>query len=194
MRHRIRTSRAFTLIELLTVIAIIAVLVGLLFPAIRAAMLKAEIAKAATAANHLAGAFHQYYTEYGKWPVSTVEPFTMNVDATMVKILQGKGTDPAVSVLPYQGNPRNIVFLEIKAADVDATGAYLDPWKRVYNCTFDTSYDNTIQDPFDNTKTVTAGVLVWSAGPDGLTSATCGDPPGPYLMTPCVNQDNVKSW
>src|SRR5205809_322104 len=108
-----QTSRqAFTLIELLTVIAIIALLAALLFPAIKGGMLKAETSKAQTAiASGLSTAFRSYYTEYGKWPVSTAEPFTMDVDATMVKLLRGMGSDPAVSTAPYQGNPRNIVFL-----------------------------------------------------------------------------------
>ncbi len=68
MRYLFRTKRAFTLIELLTVIAIIGVLIALLFPAIKSALGKAEASKAQTAIAGLSTAFQHYYTEYGKWP------------------------------------------------------------------------------------------------------------------------------
>lgn len=195
MRTSTTTNRAFTLIELLTVIAIIGVLAALLFPAIKGALLKAERNKAQAAISGLATAFRSYYTEYGKWPVNNPEPSRVDVDATMVKLLQGKGTDPAVSLPPYQGNPRNIVFLEFKVQDLDSSGVFVDPWKQVYHCTFDTGYDNQIQDAFNTAKTLDTGFLIWSTGPDGQDNGTCGDPPGPYTEPPpCVNRDNVKSW
>lgn len=63
-----RGSRAFTLIELLTVIAIIAILMGLLFPAI---VIVVNIAHKTQARNDLlnvAAAVRQYNVEYGKYP------------------------------------------------------------------------------------------------------------------------------
>jgi len=204
------TNRAFTLIELLTVIAIIGVLVGLLFPAIKSAMTKAETSKAQTAISGLSTAFKSYYTEYGKWPITdtaTVPPNenTYLVDANMVALLQGVNVGSLSSVLatPYgpgagffsQANPRGIHFLDIKTADLNQSGAFVDPWKAVYRVRFDAGYYNSIADPFDSTKpAIIAGFLIWSPGPDGQDNPTCGDPPGPYSMTPCVNKDNVKSW
>ena len=79
MRHHSKTNGAlvrrspasrdeggFTLIELLTVIVIIVVLMGLLFPTIKIVLQKAEASKAQTAIAGLETAFKAYYTEYGK--------------------------------------------------------------------------------------------------------------------------------
>ncbi len=62
------SKKAFTLIELLTVIAIIGVLAGLLFPAIKSALQKAEIAQAQNDVKNIEAAVKAFYTEYGKWP------------------------------------------------------------------------------------------------------------------------------
>jgi len=85
-----RRVNAFTLIELLTVIAIIAVLIGLLFPAIKSALLKAEITKAKVQMSNLETAFKSYYTEYGHWPVADANSnITYIVDTNLVALLQG---------------------------------------------------------------------------------------------------------
>lgn len=152
MRKTFTTNRAFTLIELLTVIAIIGVLVALLFPAIKSSMLKAETSKAQAAiSSGLATAFKSYYTEYGKWPIaySIVNPPYEDfvVDKAMVALLSGDDvggtsiTYPGPTVYhpyvdtafgpPYaqsgnaiiQGNPRKIVFLEFKTKDIDTSAA-----------------------------------------------------------------------
>ena len=67
-------SAAFTLIELLTVIAIIAILMGLLFPALSAAKEQARRAAASTAVRSIVGACKSYYNDYGKFPPVTTTP------------------------------------------------------------------------------------------------------------------------
>jgi prepilin-type N-terminal cleavage/methylation domain-containing protein len=62
---------AFTLIELLTVIAIIAVLMGLLFPALSGAKEQARRADAGTAVRNIVTACKSYYNDYGKFPPVT---------------------------------------------------------------------------------------------------------------------------
>lgn len=153
MRKSFSTNRAFTLIELLTVIAIIGVLVALLFPAIKNAMLKAEQSKAQAAISGLATAFKSYYTEYGRWPIAyagappvAYEDFV--VDKAMVALLSGDdvgGPTSIISIVPpkatkdtpppggsysaslatIQRNPRKTVFLEFKTKDLDGSAATL---------------------------------------------------------------------
>ena len=64
----LRPQFAFTLVELLTVIAIIAVLMGLLFPAIGGAKDNARRAEAGTMVRNIVNASKSYFNDYGKYP------------------------------------------------------------------------------------------------------------------------------
>jgi prepilin-type N-terminal cleavage/methylation domain-containing protein len=204
-----RRTNAFTLIELLTVIAIIGVLIGLLFPAIKSALLKAETTKAQVHISSLEAAFKSYYTEYGHWPIAdTVSNDTYIVDTNLVALLQGVNVAPPnqptgliwpaynvgffiIPTATFQGNPRGIHFLDFKQADLSPTLGFVDPWKRPYYCRFDVSYASAVEDPFTsppNIRNVSGGVLIWSSGPDGQYDNNGDTPPSP------LNKDNVKNW
>lgn len=66
-RPKLQAS-AFTLIELLTVIAIIAILMGLLFPVLSSAKNQARRQAAAVAIRNIVSASKSYQTDYGKFP------------------------------------------------------------------------------------------------------------------------------
>jgi prepilin-type N-terminal cleavage/methylation domain-containing protein len=215
MRKRTGTGRGFTLIEMLAVIGIIVLLVTLVFPAIKDALTKAEVIKAQSAISSLSTAFKAYYTEYGKWPINDTTPppayNTYIIDANFVALLQGANPNPLPNAKGYftptgnstpvqtlgsatmQGNPRGIHFLDFKAADLDALGNFVDPWKKPYYCRFDFTYTNSVVDPFSMpTTNLSAGFLVWSAGPDGQFDNK-GDSINGQVASP-FNKDNVKSW
>jgi prepilin-type N-terminal cleavage/methylation domain-containing protein len=64
----LRAQFAFTLIELITVIAIIAILMALLFPAMTGAREGARRGKAGTVVRSIVNACKSYSTDYGKYP------------------------------------------------------------------------------------------------------------------------------
>ena len=67
--HPSKKHSAFTLIELLTVIAIIAILMGLLLPALGAAKNQAKKTAAKSDLSQLVTAVKAFYTDYGVYPI-----------------------------------------------------------------------------------------------------------------------------
>ena len=172
MRTQPPSRRAFTLVELLVVISIIAMLVGLLFPAVQAALRKAEASKAKSTILSIATAFKAYDREYSGWP-------------------SGVSTTPQNVTTNLFTNPRGIVFLDVAIKDIDSSGNILDPWKNPYRVAFDPSGRSSIPNPFTlpagTPATISADVIVWSIGPDGQSSDNGGTAGN-------IDSDNIVSW
>jgi prepilin-type N-terminal cleavage/methylation domain-containing protein len=122
-----REAAAFTLIELLIVIAIIAVLAGLGFGAVQGALGSAKRAQARNDVSQVAAAVKAYTLEYGRLPE--------------------EGNEIAALV---GDNPKKIVFLEPRmAAGKPPKGGLsgeelLDPWGKPYKIFLDDDYDNKV--------------------------------------------------
>jgi len=129
---------AFTLIELLIVIAIIGILMSLLFPAVNTVIDAARKAQAKNDVTQIATAVIAYETEYGRLPVTNA---SIAVSGNWLKALGGSNVDGL--------NPRQIVFIELQTAKkgksgTNTSGDFVDPWGASYYAAFDGDYDNTI--------------------------------------------------
>lgn len=160
------SQRSFTLIELLTVIAIIAILAGLLLPAIAAARRYAKISQAKNDIKNIQTAIRAYYNEYGKLPVQDSEQGGVEgCDGYYGE--GGGGANGTAGIYQYEiidilrasndtinvqnkFNPRQIVFLEIPNR-ANATinsgslqGTFLDPWGNPYFIKLDNTGDGFV--------------------------------------------------
>jgi type II secretory pathway pseudopilin PulG len=144
-RRRERTA-AFTLVEMLAVVAIVLLLVGLLLPVVHQARQRAKVAKAARQVSELQQAWSAYHLQYRRLPPDIDE---MNQDA--LDILRGAG---------HALNPRRIQYLDTKPGTV----AYKDPWGATLQVLLDEDGRNEVE---TNGVTLPFPIAVWSKGPDG---------------------------
>ena len=164
MKNKFAQKPAFTLVELLVVMVIIAMLAALLFPVIGAAVRMAKKAKAKVEVTNLATSFNAFYTEFGIWPPPTPASVPGTApDANIHNITTCTFT-----------NGKNILFYDFSSKkeclDAQVPPNYLDPWKNPYRFRVDSAYKNYVTDPFTG-GSVSKGALVWSVGPDANVSA-----------------------
>lgn len=176
-----KSSRAFTLIELLIVIAILGILMALLFPAVQGALDAAKKAQAKNDVVQIATAITAYETEYGRLPSGNIT----TVDSTLVASLVGGSANT--------NNPRQITFIEVQAAKKGKSGTngtgFVDPWGGVYKIKLDndadtTPYDNRLEGVGTNNASVMKKVAVWSDPSTHTDSASATK----------KNRRGVNSW
>ena len=180
-----KQNRGFTLIELLVVVAIIGILIGLLFPAVKAAIEGGRRAQALTACKSIETAVKAYYNDNGKYPLQssqsddwtykkTTSPGTSGTYVALINVLRG---------IDRTNNPRGIPYLDVPDKSLD-NGAFLDPWGGEYQVRADYSGDNRLTLLGKTFNGVT--VVVWSRGPDGKENTS--------TWTHTDNSDNVGTW
>ena len=161
----------FTLIEMLVVIAIIAILAGILFPTVVRSITRANVVKARSEAQNIEAALMLYFNEYGQLPIRDGDHGRNDVanpggdaiyNRNMFTILMGNdgGFGDNNS---YGLNPKQTVFLTTEVPSTD--GTYLDPWGTQYFMLIDRNYDESIIYPAGTTAHRKRVVIV-SAGPD----------------------------
>lgn len=202
----------FTLVELLTVIAIIAILMGILFPTIGSAIESAKKAQAKNDTIQIVTAVKGYFTEYGKYPSVTGASYataSSGSNATdwfageddnnnrLFDVLRATAQNPV-------GNPRKIVFLEIPSVKKDTVGKrqkgiagdgrWYDPWGNVYRIRIDNSYTNQVENPYGSGagfNPIDTGVIAWSIGKDGEGAKNAA---GGGNKNNAPAKDDVISW
>jgi prepilin-type N-terminal cleavage/methylation domain-containing protein len=117
-------KNAFTLIELLTVIAIIGILAGILIPSVGALRKQANVAATQSQFNGYINAILQFRSEYGFYPLVTgrgnQEPFDLGTGAaqteTFIETLSARPVDGRAAVAEG-GNRRMISFISFADSD-----------------------------------------------------------------------------
>ena len=218
MRPPSRPTRAFTLIELLVVIGIIAILVGLLFPAFKGVQNQARGTQAKNDLTQIVNAVNAFYTDYGKYPTSatgsdscygwqifnpTFQPFNAALFNELRACTAAGPTCSAAATL----NTRQIVYISpptVKdpthprsgicstGGNAAFVGTFYDPWGSQYNVEIDSSYDNQVRNPY-----VALGGS--GAGPDPVGQGVIAWSVGPHSFMGSnthiyTNSDDVISW
>ncbi|MCC5849686.1 MAG: prepilin-type N-terminal cleavage/methylation domain-containing protein [Verrucomicrobia bacterium] len=170
--------KGFTLIEMLVVIAIIAILAGLLFPAITRALESAKRSRAASETRTIASAVELFFDDYSYLPVPKSEqgfpPGTGSIDdyqennpayfnqdesRRIIQVLMARETGLPAN---WQGlNPRQKIYLS--GEEIQANGTFLDPWGEQYWIKLDRDYDGKIEF-LSQPEQYRARVLVISSG------------------------------
>ncbi len=164
LQPRIRTAKkaGFTLIELMVVIAIIAILASITIPVIGRALESARRARANAEVRTIQNAVMNYFNEYGRFPHGNNpggsdyrygELTGANVaNRQLMNVLRAIGSNQdedgnnAEGNSDHAHNPRRIVFLEAPeyALNIGTTFNYLDPWENQYEIIVDTNFDGQL--------------------------------------------------
>ncbi len=194
MPTRLKSSKGFTLLELMVVILVIATLMALAVPVYQGVLERARKVQAKNDVTQIVTAINAYYTEYGKYPVAADDtPITDN--GTLFNALRAvTGSD--------SDNLRKIVFISPPNVKSDTVGTrrggvsptdgnYYDPWGNSYRVAIDGTYDNQIANPYNadsgaGPSQLRQGVIVWSLGKDNMLGKA-----GDSVFT---GSDDVISW
>ncbi|SRR6266404_1478685 len=176
-------ERAFTLIEILVVMTLIAILVGIGYPAFTSVMESARKTQAKNEEQQIVAAVNAYYTDYGKYPLPAGAAAdttygaggTSNGELFFTLRAVAGGTMNAANA----ANPRSIVFIQPpvskdqttpRSGIQTVTSIWYDPWGSPYNVIIDGDYNNQLANPYADAPggaTLYLGVIVWSSGKNG---------------------------
>lgn len=161
----LKRSTAFTLIELMVVIAIIGILISVLLPALRSSLDRAKKARVQADAKSIESAIRAYYNEYSKLPVPDADQGRADREYadSNSKLVIGRLTT---------NNPRRIIFLEAPNGATD--GTYLDAWGTQFAVAMDNNYNGQVvvsSGTGMGTNTVYAPGVAYSAGQDKTLNA-----------------------
>lgn len=166
-------SSAFTMIELLVVIVIIAILAGLLLPAVIGGIKKAEITQAQTEIKLIEAAINAYRVDYGKYPNEGPGNDELYYGyRKLIDTLRGSNIPGSVQDLLGFGNtwqnqnPRQRVYLQVSEKSIQTNapgvqtqwistkegslaveaqvGDLADPWGNRYVVSVDMTHDGQV--------------------------------------------------
>ena len=118
--NSLKTGQGFTLIELITVIVIIILLAGMLFPVLKGAMEKSKVARTSGLINRIEGALYRYNSDFRDYPPSADGGGGTLDDngGLLTALLSDKGLNA-----PYED------FRESETFSVGGVTCIVDAWK-----------------------------------------------------------------
>ncbi len=179
-----RNRRGFTLIEMVVVLAVVAILAAILTPTIAKNLNDAKVARAANEAQVIGAAIGSFFKDVGRWPTSNG---TVNSPDIIQTLYSANGTVPALDPgavtdeefwLSTGGYAATLVdtfenqlilntpeggavpYTTLSTSELRWRGPYIteikaDPWGSQYACNIWYTYNTTAN-----------FVGIWSAGPD----------------------------
>ncbi|MBP7276236.1 MAG: type II secretion system protein, partial [Kiritimatiellae bacterium] len=160
-----RRTGGFTLVELLVVLAIMALLLGIVLPTVLNAPVVAKLEKARAEVANLDMAIKAFEREYKVWPDGLQSGGVRTFQRDLVEIMTG---------LKVSGdrnkNPNRRPFIEVGALSTNASGELVDPWDQPYKCAVDHNFDNLIST--DGGTVTGRTTAVWSSGDPKATPQT----------------------
>ena len=120
MKQKIQKRQAFTLIELLTVIVIIGLLMGLVYPLINNAMKRTKVAASKVKFNQYVNALEAFKSEYRYYPFNNGSGISVDSNGdTLVSLIGAKASERFIKTLsgrdPDTGDP-------LSSSDAQTTG------------------------------------------------------------------------
>ena len=213
-----RQGKAFTLVEMMVVVAIIGILASILIPVLARSKTKAKVASAKFQMAELIAAVKSYKSDNGRYPMPSFlgeqkpdigldgdvtfgDGFGLNNDNSyVVSILINKNHSRNPKKNEYLSLKSNGSDTEVGAAGLSNTNDYLDPFGNPYNITFNKDGDGGCEDAFYMGMSGVEGVGLQATGllkgSDVMiwTNGPDRERDNSIGVGDEVNADNVLSW
>lgn len=172
-RQRQSGERAFTLIELLTVIAIIAILASISFGVISGVKQRSMAAQAKTELAVLSQALEAYKKQYGDYPQTAQSSNSRTArSADLYAALNGRRGPTGASITDGKRfidvgkfSVENVSHAPAVGDDYDTEGSYIvDPWGNAYKYLYKDSANWRV-----------VSYVLYSSGPDGVPDEGPGE-------------------
>ena len=144
--YSLRPASAFTLLEVMLVMGIIAILVGLLFPVVIGMNTRSRQKQALAETRTILVAIKAYRQEYGKWPAQVQSATDKTYVTDNYRVIQPLLGNNPNDLNGRPTNPKSKIFLSLQVNSVnpDYAGNYLDPWGIPYVICMDENGDNKL--------------------------------------------------